>query len=77
MIFLDPKGLVHGDNQAKIDLHKSIKEIEQHLERPDMRLHSYILSVSEDIPTNSEDGVYSLVSEENCLKRVLENVVNA
>ncbi|MXX05284.1 MAG: hypothetical protein F4Z71_00810 [Gammaproteobacteria bacterium] len=77
MIFLDPKGLVHGDNHAKIDLHKSIRDVEQHLDRPEMRLHSYILSVSEDVPTNSEDGVYSLVSEENCLKKVLEHAINA
>ena len=76
MIFLDPKGLVHGDNQAKIELHKSIKDIEQHLDRPEMRLHSYILSVSEDVQTNHEEGVYRLEANGDALKQVLEDVLS-
>ena len=76
MIFLDPKGLVHGDNQAKIDLHKSIKEVEQHLDRPEMRLHSYILSVSENVQANHEEGVYRLEANGDALKQVLENVLS-
>ncbi len=75
MIFLDPKGLVHGDNQAKIDLHKSIKEIEQHLDRPEMRLHSYVLSVSEDAQANHEEGVYRLEDNGDTLKQVLNDVL--
>jgi len=75
MIFLDPKGLVHGDNQSKIDLHKSIKDIEQHLDRPDVRLHSYILSVSGDMPANHGEGVYRLEDDGDTLKQVLDDVL--
>ena len=76
MIFLDPKGLVHGDNQAKIELHKTIKEIEQHLDRPDVRLHSYILSVSEDVQANPAEGVYRLEANGDALKQVFEDVLS-
>jgi len=75
MIFLDPKGLVHGENQAKIDLHKAIKDIEQYLDRSDVRLHSYILSVSEDMPANHEEGIYRLEDDGDTLKQVLGDVL--
>lgn len=76
MIFLDPKGLVHGDHQAKIDLHHSIKDIEPQLNRSDLRLHSCILSVSEDMPANHNDGVYRLRENGDCLSQVLKDVLN-
>ena len=45
VIFVDPKGIRHLPwNDLKIQFYKTIKEIEQRLGDPDVRLHSFIVS---------------------------------
>ena len=61
IVFVDPKGIRHTGNfnDEKIQLHKNIKEIEAALKMPELRLESYILSVSEykDIVASFGDGM--------------------
>ncbi len=51
--FVDPKGLVRlaGPDHPKVQLHKTIKEVEERLSHDDVRLESFIVSVTsyEDI----------------------------
>jgi len=60
LVFVDPKGIRNTGNfnDEKIQLHKNIKEIEAAINVPELRLESYILSVSEykDIVTNFGDS---------------------
>lgn len=48
LVFIDPKGLIHGaaDKKAKIELNKTLDEIQEFLEREDIELSSFILSIS-------------------------------
>jgi hypothetical protein len=45
IIFIDPKGIRHVEDE-KIQLHKYIKEIENKMDKKDLRLESFIVSVS-------------------------------
>ncbi len=62
IVFIDPKGIrnLGNFNDEKIQLHKNIKEIEREINKknPDIKLESWILSVSkyEDIKKSFEDG---------------------
>jgi hypothetical protein len=60
IVFVDPKGIRNSGNfnDEKIQLYKSIKDIEQKIKKPELKLESYILSVSKykDIRANFEDG---------------------
>lgn len=45
--FIDPKGLVHmGPENPKVRLHRTIKDVQQRMNDPDVRLDSFILSVT-------------------------------
>jgi len=48
VVFIDPKGIRNSGNfnDEKIQLHRNIKEIEGEIKDPELRLESYILSVS-------------------------------
>ena len=58
--FLDPKGIRNSGNfnDEKIQLHKNLKELEQRFSGQNLRLESFILSVSRyfDIKKTFEDG---------------------
>ena len=58
IVFLDPKGMVYGDNTLKTGLHSEIKHVEHALGNPNIKLHSYILSVSNVSITSK--GVFHL-----------------
>ena len=88
VVFLDPKGLVrYGPKERrKVRLHTDIKEIEARVQAtdPDLRLHAYVLSVTPPHLIGDElrpqeaweqQGVYFL-NEPDCLKRVIEDVLN-
>ena len=89
LIFLDPKGLVrYGPKERrKVRLHTDIKQLEErvHVTDPDLHLHAYVLSVTPSDRIGDElrppeaweqQGVYFL-NDPDCLKRVIENVLNA
>ncbi len=88
VVFLDPKGLVrYGPKERrKVELHTDIKQIEERVQvsDPDLHLHAYVLSVTPPDRIGDElrpreawesRGVYFL-NEPDCLKRVIENVLN-
>jgi hypothetical protein len=60
IVFIDPKGIRNTGNfnDEKIQLHKNIKDIEAKIKTPQLRLESYILSVSryKDICKAFDDG---------------------
>jgi len=60
IVFIDPKGIRNTGNfnDEKIQLHKSIKDIESKLKTVELKLESYILSVSkyQDIRANFDGG---------------------
>ena len=89
IIFLDPKGLVHFNHKTrkKVELHKSIKNVEQQLRskgnHDNVRLHSFVLSITdpkdigEGLRTKEEwnaDGVY-FMSDPSCLADIFEKVL--
>ena len=87
VIFLDPKGLSRygSREQHKISLHHEIKKTETQIRRtdPDVRLHAYILSVTQpsliDGAVSSRNdwkgrGVYFL-DEDDCMKQIIGHVL--
>ncbi|OYV82294.1 MAG: DEAD/DEAH box helicase, partial [Planctomycetia bacterium 21-64-5] len=45
VVFVDPKGILHlGADDPKIRFHRTIKEVEERLADPKVRLHSFIVS---------------------------------
>ena len=85
VLFLDPKGLGRfgGRERRKVQLHRSISEVERQVRRtdPNLRLHAYVLSTTPatriDDSTRStaawkSDGVYFL-NEHDCMKQVIEH----
>ena len=89
IIFLDPKGLGRfgGRERRKVELHRTIKALEERIRKtdPDLRLHAYVLSVTpaHEIDDGSRPasawqnaGVYFL-EEPDCLKRVIEHALGA
>ena len=69
ILFIDPKGLVHGGRkvQSKVDLHIRIKETERKIQdkNPDLFLHSYIWSVTPPQDIGSD----SIKTAEDCRKK--------
>ena len=87
VIFLDPKGLSRfGDRERrKVKLYQDIKDIEERIREtdPNLRLHAYILSVTQPSEIGDwrrsssdwkNDGVYFL-NEPNCLKQLIGHVL--
>ena len=75
IVFIDPKGMVHGDNTLKVNLHKSIKEIEQHIGNSKLKLHSYILAVSDEPKSDPEKGIFNLTEGDSTMKKVFQHVL--
>ena len=87
VIFLDPKGLSRfgSKERKKVELHRDIRDVEKRIREtePDLYLHSYVLSVTPAQQIDGEgrspsewknDGVFFL-NEPNCLKQVIEDVL--
>ena len=56
--FIDPKGLVHmGPGNPKVRLHRTIKDIQRRLDDPNVRLDSFILSVTDSRTVEAQWGL--------------------
>jgi len=77
MLFLDPKGMVHtGSNSPKFTLHREIKQIEKAIGDQNLKLHSYILSVSQDSSAEPDRGLFKLHNNQKCLEEVFKHALN-
>jgi hypothetical protein len=85
--FIDPKGLIYcgSINHPKIQFHKDIKEVEKRLGSPNVRLESFILSVSEYSKVKEvfgglkkeefEDNHVLFMEDEKVIEKLLEKLL--
>ena len=90
IVFLDPKGLVRygPDERRKVGLHNEIKEVEERVREqdPSLRLHAYILSVTQPEKIGDErrtqeewegKGVYFLKIDAAWAQKILGDVLGS
>jgi len=69
VIFVDPKGIRNlGPTDPKIQFHETIKEIEQRLGDPDVRLQSFIVS---NTPSSTMQMLWNMKKAEMQQRHVL------
>lgn len=77
MIFIDPKSTIYTKSSSpKFRLHSEISKISDSLGDKSLKLHSYILSVSDDEESsNPQNGMFKLRDNPQCLAQMFEHVL--